>query len=71
DAFDAMSTTRSYRHRLTPMQIDEIFRQGSGTQWDPKVIDGLFACRRDIEHIRQKGLGESLQLVVNDTLGRS
>jgi len=38
---------------------------------DPKIIEALFACRLDIEHIRQKGLGESLQVVVNETLGRS
>ncbi len=71
DSFDAMSSTRPYRHRLTPMQIDEIFREGSGSQWDPKVVDALFACREDVEAIRQKGLGESLQVVVNETLGRT
>jgi HD-GYP domain-containing protein (c-di-GMP phosphodiesterase class II) len=70
DSFDAMSSTRPYRKRLTPSQIDEIFRDRSGVQWDPKVIDALFACRAEIDHIRQKGLGESLQVVVNDTLGR-
>jgi HD-GYP domain-containing protein (c-di-GMP phosphodiesterase class II) len=70
DSFDAMSSTRPYRKRLTPLQIDEILRKGSGVQWDPRVIDALFACRLDVEHIRQKGLGESLQLVVNNTLGR-
>ncbi|WP_406697494.1 HD-GYP domain-containing protein [Singulisphaera sp. Ch08] len=70
DSFDAMSSTRPYRKRLTPMQIDEILKKGSGVQWDPKVIDALYACRADVEHIRQKGLGESLKLVVNDTLGR-
>ncbi len=71
DSFDAMSSTRPYRRRLTPMQIDEILRKGAGTQWDPKIVDALFACRLDIEHIRQKGLGESLQVVVNETLGRA
>jgi HD-GYP domain-containing protein (c-di-GMP phosphodiesterase class II) len=70
DSFDAMSSTRPYRKRLTPMQIDEILKKGSGIQWDSRVIDALYACRADVEHIRQKGLGESLQIVVNDTLGR-
>ncbi|SIO46439.1 HD domain-containing protein [Singulisphaera sp. GP187] len=70
DSFDAMSSTRPYRKRLTPMQIDEILKKGSGVQWDPNVIDALYACRADVEHIRQKGLGESLKVVVNDTLGR-
>ncbi|HWE40321.1 MAG TPA: HD domain-containing phosphohydrolase, partial [Isosphaeraceae bacterium] len=71
DAFDAMSSSRPYRRRLSPEQIDDIFRKGAGIQWDPKVVDALFACRADIEHIRQKGLGESLQRVVDETLGRS
>ena len=70
DSFDAMSSTRPYRRRLTPLQIDEILRKGSGIQWDPKVIDALTACRADVEHIRQKGLGESLQAAVNETIGR-
>jgi HD-GYP domain-containing protein (c-di-GMP phosphodiesterase class II) len=70
DSFDAMSSTRPYRRRMTPAQIDEILRKGSGKQWDPRIIDALFGCRMDIEDIRQKGLGESLQVVVNETLGR-
>ncbi len=71
DSYDAMSSTRPYRRRLTPSQIDEILRKGSGLQWDSKVIAALFACRMDLELIRQKGLGESLQLAVSETLGRS
>ena len=53
------------------MQIDEVFRRGSGIQWDPRVVDALGASRSDIERIRQKGLGESLQIVVAETLDRS
>jgi len=70
DSFDAMSSTRPYRRRLTPSQIDDILRKGSGVQWDSKIIAALFACRMDLEAIRQKGLGESLQMAVSDTLGR-
>jgi HD-GYP domain-containing protein (c-di-GMP phosphodiesterase class II) len=70
DSFDAMSSTRPYRRRMTPSQIDEILRKGAGVQWDPRIVDALFRCRVDIEMIRQKGIGESLQLVVNETLGR-
>jgi HD-GYP domain-containing protein (c-di-GMP phosphodiesterase class II) len=71
DAFDAMSSSRPYRRRMTPVQIDDEFRKGAGAQWDPKVVDALFACRDDIDRVRQKGLGESLHQVVDDTLGRS
>jgi HD-GYP domain-containing protein (c-di-GMP phosphodiesterase class II) len=71
DAFDAMTTSRPYRKRLTLAQIDRILEEGRSIQWDPKVIDSLFACRMDVEAIRQKGLGESLIGAVNVTLGRS
>jgi hypothetical protein len=71
DSFDAMSSNRPYRKRLRLMQIDEIFRTGRGQQWDPAVVDALFACRADLESIRQKGLGESLIGAVDVTLGRS
>ena len=71
DAFDAMSSTRPYRRRLAPEQIERIFRQGSGLQWDPEVVDALFACRHQVERIRQKGLGESVMQVVDHTVGRN
>lgn len=70
DAFDAMSSSRPYRRRLSPSNIDEIFREGNGKQWDPRVVEALFACRDEIERIRSKGLGDSLRRVVGDTLGR-
>lgn len=71
DSFDAMSSNRPYRRRLSLMQIDEIFRNGRGQQWDPAVVDALFACRSDLEAIRQKGLGESLIGAVDVALGRT
>jgi len=70
DSFDAMSSNRPYRKRLSLMQIDDIFRRGRGHQWDPEVVDALFACRADVEAIRQKGLGESLIGAVDVALGR-
>lgn len=70
DSFDAMSSNRPYRKRLSPMQIDEILAKGRGVQWDPVVIDALMSCRMDVEAIRQKGLGDSLIGAVDVTLGR-
>jgi HD-GYP domain-containing protein (c-di-GMP phosphodiesterase class II) len=70
DSFDAMSSNRPYRRRLSLAQIDGILKQGRSVQWDPDVIDALFACRSDLEAIRQKGLGESLIGAVDVTLGR-
>jgi putative nucleotidyltransferase with HDIG domain len=71
DSFDAMSSNRPYRKRLSLAQIDTILQQGRSIQWDPAVIDALFACRSDLEAIRQKGLGESLIGAVDVTLGRN
>ena len=70
DSFDAMSSTRPYRRPLTPMKIDEIFRGGAGSQWDPRIVDALFACRGDLEQIRQKGLGVSLVAAVDDMVNK-
>lgn len=71
DAFDAMSSSRPYRRRLSPDQIDEIFQKGAGTQWDARVVSALFACRAELERIRQKGLGESLRQAVGGAIGRT
>ena len=70
DSFDAMSSNRPYRRRLSLSQIDNILLKGRSVQWDADVIDALFACRSDLEAIRQKGLGESLIGAVDVTLGR-
>ena len=70
DSFDAMSSSRPYRRGMTPSQIDAEFQKGAGRQWDPRVVEALFACRRDLDLIRQKGLGESLQRAISETLGR-
>lgn len=70
DAFDAMSSTRPYRRPLTPSQISDVFRVGKGSQWDPGVVDALFACRDDLEMIRQKGLGESVLRAIGGALDR-
>lgn len=70
DGFDAMSSSRPYRRKLTQDQISDIFREGSGAQWDPIVVKALFACREDLVRIQQKGIGESLKEAVDDTIGR-
>jgi putative nucleotidyltransferase with HDIG domain len=38
DAFDAMTTTRPYRKALPIAEAHRRLREGSGTQWDPRVI---------------------------------
>lgn len=48
DAFDAMGSNRSYRNERPLEEIERTFRDQSGKQWDPRVIDAYFACRDDV-----------------------
>jgi putative nucleotidyltransferase with HDIG domain len=51
DAFDAMGSDRPYRKGMPDEKIDEIFRAGAGSQWDPDVVDAFFQAREDIREI--------------------
>ncbi|WDI40384.1 HD-GYP domain-containing protein [Bremerella sp. P1] len=51
DAYDAMSSDRPYRKGMPEDRVNQIFREGSGTQWDPEVIEAFFAARDDIRKI--------------------
>jgi HD-GYP domain-containing protein (c-di-GMP phosphodiesterase class II) len=66
DACDAMISARRYRGPMPPAQIDAIFLENAGTQWDPKVIEAFMACRDAIyPPIYQKGIGESGALAID------
>jgi putative nucleotidyltransferase with HDIG domain len=41
DSYDAMMTDRPYRKRLTIEQVREELRKGSGTQFDPVVVEAF------------------------------
>ena len=43
DAYDAMTTTRSYRDARSPQQALEILRQGAGSHWDPVCVREMAA----------------------------
>jgi putative nucleotidyltransferase with HDIG domain len=51
DAFDAMGSDRPYRQGMPEAKLDAILREGSGTQWDPAVIEAFFRARDDIRAI--------------------
>jgi len=48
DGYDAMGSDRPYRKGMPTEKIEQIFREGHGTQWDPEIIDAYFACREDV-----------------------
>ncbi len=39
DSYDAMTSNRVYRKRLTDSIVMEELRKGKGTQWDPDLVD--------------------------------
>ncbi|MCH7988547.1 MAG: HD-GYP domain-containing protein [Planctomycetes bacterium] len=51
DGYDAMGSNRPYRECLSLEKIEDIFRRGSGEQWDAKVIQAYFNAREDILNI--------------------
>ncbi len=70
DSFDAMSSSRSYRDKLSPDEIESRFERGLGLQWDPMIVNALRLHWQEIASIQEKGLGESLMRVVSTTVGR-
>lgn len=51
DAFDAMSSDRPYRNGMSLEALEQIFRDGAGTQWDPQVIGAYFAQAAEIQQL--------------------
>jgi HD-GYP domain-containing protein (c-di-GMP phosphodiesterase class II) len=60
DAVDAMMSVRPHRPALATSHIERILAEGTGTQWDPSVVEQFMACRADIYAISQKGTEETL-----------
>jgi putative nucleotidyltransferase with HDIG domain len=68
DAYDAMTTARPYRDPLPWNTVERILAQGSGTQWDERVVEAFLRCRHKIHTIRQRGVGESLRTALEGAL---
>jgi response regulator RpfG family c-di-GMP phosphodiesterase len=62
DAYDAMTSDRPYRTGMPDTKVDSIFRAGSGSHWDPEVVEAYFAAKTDILEIAQRSTDESRDL---------
>ncbi len=51
DAYDAMSSDRPYRKGMPEEKVHAIFQGGSGSQWDPDVVNAFFTVQADIRKI--------------------
>ncbi|MCD6231308.1 PAS domain S-box protein [Candidatus Aerophobetes bacterium] len=55
DAFDAMTTDRPYRKKMTVETAREEIKKGAGTQFDPKIVEAFLGTPVEIWHnIRKK-----------------
>jgi HD-GYP domain-containing protein (c-di-GMP phosphodiesterase class II) len=46
DVYDALSSDRPYRKAMSPFEAKEIVEKGSGTEFDPVVVDAFVAAFR-------------------------
>jgi HD-GYP domain-containing protein (c-di-GMP phosphodiesterase class II) len=69
DSCDAMMSHRRYRPAMLPAHIEKVFREGSGTQWDARVVDCFFKCRHELYPVCQRGLGQSVYMAVERAAG--
>jgi HD-GYP domain-containing protein (c-di-GMP phosphodiesterase class II) len=69
DSFDAMSTQRPYRAALAEARVEQILRDGAGSQWSPRVIQAYLRCKDRLRAIHQRGVGESLRCALDGALG--
>jgi HD-GYP domain-containing protein (c-di-GMP phosphodiesterase class II) len=65
DAFDAMTTKRAYRKRLSYAQACNELESGAGTQFDPRIVAAL------LEALEKQALAGSTGLMApRETQGR-
>ena len=69
DSCDAMMSTRRYRDALAKPHIEAILAEGSGKQWDPRIVHYFFACRHELYAVCERGLGQSLYTAVERAAG--
>ena len=46
-----MGSDRPYRKGMPLDRVEQIFREGAGSQWDPAIIDAYFEAREEIRRI--------------------
>ncbi len=48
DAWDAMTSNRSYRSGMAPSRARSILQEGAGQQWDPDCVAAFLTCMDDV-----------------------
>lgn len=58
DVYDALRSARPYKNSMSVEQTLSIIEKGSGTQFDPSMVDALRSCVNEFEMIRSEYGGE-------------
>ena len=54
DVYDALCSRRSYKEPFEEEKVYEIIREGSGTQFDPEIVEAFFQIIDVLKAIREK-----------------
>jgi len=54
DVFDALSSDRPYKQAFPAEKCHQILREGSGTQFDPQVVEAFFRHTEEVWAIRER-----------------
>ena len=52
DVYDALSTKRPYKEAFPRKKCFQMMEQSRGKQFDPKILDAFFRCRRSITKVQ-------------------
>lgn len=53
DTYDALTSDRPYRQGVPQEKAETILRSGSGSQWDPRIIEAAFDIMPELIEIRE------------------
>jgi hypothetical protein len=63
-----MLSARPYRPPILVRQVEAAMLGGADTQWDPIIVDHFMQCRKDLYGIRQRGIGHSVYVAVDQAV---
>ncbi|MEM7455365.1 MAG: HD-GYP domain-containing protein [Planctomycetota bacterium] len=63
DSYDAMTSDRPYRNGMAHEKAMGILLDGSGSQWDPRVVEAFYGCQHDILAIKEHDKQQKTQKI--------
>ena len=54
DVYDALTSRRVYKDAMPHRKVVEIITQGSGTQFDPAVVEAFVALEAEFDAVRER-----------------